>query len=222
MNKQERVEQYLITKYPSLYRQNFKIECGTGWFAIIDIFSEKLVSRSKKAYVTAAKETYGQLFLEVKGHLPEDYYYIFGLTNMAYSLSQLICDQCGNRGYLFNCPGIIQPRCNLHGGFSLNSSRPEVSPDLPFSLSNVGVVWREMISNCYLQILMHIRENGMSNVSFKNINKMNSKLVIEFIGGDETTIGMVDLLVAYTSITDENTGMLITKPRELLLNRYNK
>lgn len=222
MNKQERVEQYLITKYPSLYRPNFKIECGTGLFAIIDIFSEKLVSRSKNAYVTAAKETYGQLFLEVKGHLPEDYYYIFGLTNLAYSLSQLICDQCGNRGYLFNCPGIIQPRCNLYGGLPLNLSRPEISPDLPFSLSNIGVAWSEMISIVYLQILMHIRENGMPNVSFKNINKMNKKLVIEFIGGDETTVGMFDLLVAYTSLTDENTGVLIKKPRELLMNRYNK
>jgi len=222
MNMHERLEEYLLTKSPSLYRQNFKVECESGWFALIDIFSEKLVSHSKEAYVTATKEKYGQLFLEVEGYQLDDYYYIFGLTNMAYSLSQLICEQCGNRGYLFNCPGIIQPRCNLHGGLPLNLSRPEISPDLPFSLSNVGVAWSEMISIVYLQILMHIRENGMPNVSFKNINKMNKKLVIEFIGGDETTIGMVDLLVAYTSITDENTGMLIKQPRELLMNRYNR
>lgn len=222
MNKQERVEQYLITKYPSLYRSNFKIECGTGWFAIIDIFSEKLVSRSKEAYVTVAKEKYGQLFLDVKGYLPNEYYYIFGLTNMAYSLSELICEQCGNRGYLYNCPEIIQPRCNLHGGFPLNFSRPEIFPNLPFCLSTIGVAWSEMISNFYMQISMHIRDNQMPSVSFKNINKMNKKLAIKFIGGDETTIGMVDLLVAYTSITDENTGMLIKKPRELLMNRYNK
>jgi hypothetical protein len=216
MNKQERVEQYLITKYPSLYRSNFKIECGTGWFAIIDIFSEKLVSHSKEAYVTVAKEKYGQLSLEVKGYLPEDYYYIFGLTNMAYSLSELICEQCGNRGYLYNCPGIIKPRCDIHGGFPLNLSRPEIAPNLPFSLGNIGVAWSEMISNFYLQTLMHIRENQMPDVSFKSIETINEKLVIEFIGGDETTLGMVDLLIAYTSITDINSGNLI-KTNDLIL-----
>jgi hypothetical protein len=209
MNMHERLEEYLLNKYPALNRPNFKIECEPGWFALIDVFSEKLISRSNEAYVTAAKEKYGQLFLEVEGYLLEDYYYIFGLTNMSYSLSQLICDQCGNRGYLFNCPGIIQPRCDIHGGFPLNLSRPEISPDLPFDLSYIGVAWREMISDFYLQILMHIRDNQMPSVSFKSIEKINEKLVIEFIGGDETTLGMVDLLMAYTSITDENTGNLI-------------
>ena len=196
----------LLLLYPSLYRSNFKIECAAGWFALIDIFSKQVISRSKEAYVTNAKEKYGQLFLEVEGYLPHDYYYIFGLTNMAWSLSELICDQCGNRGYLYNCPEIIQPRCAIHGGLPLNLSRPEISPNLPFNLSYIGVAWREMISNFYMQILRHIRENEMPKVSFKNIKKMNNKLVIEFVGGDETTLGMVNLLLAYTYITDENTG----------------
>jgi hypothetical protein len=91
----------------------------------------------------------------------------------------------------------------------LNLSRPEIAPNLPFSLGNIGVAWSEMISNFYLQILMHIRENQMPMVSINKIKKRNKKLVIEYIGGDETTLGMVDLLVAYTSLTDENTGDLI-------------
>ncbi|MEY3788087.1 MAG: hypothetical protein RIQ94_745 [Pseudomonadota bacterium] len=209
MNRLVIFEQYLLNKYPSIYQLNSKIECKSGWFALIDVFSEKLVFHSKKAYVTVAKESYGHLSLEVEGYLPEDYYYIFGLTNMAYSLSELICEQCGSRGLLFNCPGIIQPRCDIHGGLPLNLSRPEIAPNLPFSLGNIGVAWSEMISNFYLQILMHIRENQMPMVSIKKIKKKNNKLVIEFVGGDETTLGMVDLLVAYTYLTDENTGDLI-------------
>ena len=206
MNMQKMLEQYLINKYPSLYCSNFKIECATGWFALIDIFSERLVSRSKEAYVINVKEEYGQLSFTVEGYLQRDYHYIFGLTNMAHSLSELICDQCGNKGYLFNCPGIIVPRCDIHGGFPLILSKPEIAPNLPFSLGNIGVAWGEMISNFYLLIVMHIRENEMPNVLFKYIKKRNKKLVIEFIGGDETTLGMIDLLVAYTSLTDENTG----------------
>ena len=130
---------------------------------------------------------------------------------MALSLSELICEQCGNRGYIYNCPGIINSRCEVHGGYPIGQSRSEISPLVPFNLHHIGVAWSEMISNFYLQIMMHVRENKMPPVIFNSIETRDGQLVIDFSGGDETTRGSVDLLLAYTLLIDEDTGYLLNK-----------
>lgn len=214
MNKKSKLS--LINKYPTLYKRAnsnnsvfSEFNCGEGWFRLIETLSKLIVSRSKNTFALHVREKFGHLSTKFQGYSNSDYFYIFGLTNMAYSLSELICDQCGNRGYLFNCPGTINPRCETHDGFPLDFSRPEISPHLPFNLNNIGVAWSEMISNFYQQILIHVRENKMPEVIINGIGKRGGQLYIDFSGGDETVDGMIDLLVAYTSITDEMTGDLI-------------
>ncbi len=200
----------LINKCPSLYSPEFIFECGNGWGPLIDVFSKLLISYSGNTIIEHARERYGHFLIKV-AYSDEDYFYDFGLTNMAFSLSELICEQRGNRGYIYNCPGIVDPRCEVHGSDPIGQLRLEISPLVPFNLNHIGVAWSEMISNFYLQIMMHVRENKMPPVIFNSIETRDGQLVIDFSGGDETTLGSVNLLLAYTLLIDEDTGYLLNK-----------
>jgi len=213
---QEKLNITLINKYPSLYKQKCDgelifsgFDCGNGWFMLIDKLSELMVDRSKDVHSGYVGEKNGYLFTISGGCSEDDCSYIFGLINMAISLSELVCDQCGNRAHLFNCPDIISPRCEAHGGFPLDWSRSKISPDLPFNLSHIGVAWKEMVSTFYLQNEIWSKDNNIPQVIFNRIGKRNGKLYIEFTGGDDTADGMLNLLLAYTAITDENTGDIL-------------
>jgi len=200
----------LINKYPSLYSLEFIFECGDGWLPLIDVFSSLLISCSENTIIEYVKEECGHLSIQLNGYSDADYFYVFGLSSMAYSLSELICDQCGNRGYIYNCSGIINSRCEVHGGYPIGQSRSEISPHVPFNLNHIGVAWSEIISNLYLHVVFHVRENKMPPVTFNSIETRDGQLVIDFSGGgDEAMQGTVDLLLAYTLLIDEYTGKLL-------------
>jgi len=76
-------------------------------------------------------------------------------------------------------------------------------------LDHMGLAWSEMISDFYLKLVMHTNINDMPEVVINKVEKKSGKLVIDFTGGNEIAYGMFDLLLAYTSITDEKTGNLI-------------
>jgi len=202
-------KQELFGNFPTLYTTNPTIECSVGVVSLIDIFSTLLEARSKEVYIDEIKVDYGMLLIKVEGYKPQDGDYIFGLTNLTACLSHLICENCGNKGLIFNCPGTMNPRCDLHGGFPFDNSRREIDPNLPFSLDHMGLAWSEMISDFYLKLVMHTNINDMPEVVINKVEKKSGKLVIDFTGGNEIAHGMLDLLLAYTSITDDKTGDLI-------------
>jgi len=202
-------KQDLFISYPNLYTNSPNIDCGVGLFNLVDIFSTLLEARSKEAHINEIKVESGILLITVEDFKQEDNDYIFGLTNLAATLAQLICESCGNKGLILNCPGTLNPRCDLHGGFPFDDSRREIAPNLPFILDHIGLAWSEMISDFYIKLVMHTNINDMPKVVINKVGKKKGKLVIDFSGGNEIAHGMLDLLIAYTSITNEKTGDLV-------------
>jgi|GEM_PF-5736198 len=202
-------KQDLFINFPNLYSSSPNIGCGVGLFNIIDIFSTLLEARSKEARINEIKVESGMMLISLEGFKQEDNDYIFGLTNLAATLSQLICENCGNKGLILNCPETLNPRCDLHGGFPFDDSRREIDPNLPFSLDHMGLAWSEMISDFYLKLVMHTKINDMPEAVINKVENKAGKLSIDLSGGNEISHGMLDLLIAYTSITNEKTGGLI-------------
>ncbi len=211
---QKKLNLLLINKYPTLFQTQLKdspipvfagCSCGDGWFTLIDILSELIVARSQEAVATHVKiNRLGYLIFRTAGYDDrKDYNYIFGLINMAYSLSELLCEECGENGY--QCINSTA-KCEQHGGVYLHF---EKLPKPPFAITGIGTMWSNMLINLYHQIDMHVKTNGMPKVTYHCVEKRDGKLVIDYGGGDDTTHAMVALLLSYAAKVDEETGKIL-------------
>ena len=95
------LNQQLVDKYPLIFRHDFGIECGDGWYQLINLLCAKIQSQvnwSKCDQVTAAqvKEKFGELRFYHDGGDE----YVRGLISMAESMSEVTCEVCGERGEL--------------------------------------------------------------------------------------------------------------------------
>tara|TARA_R110000851_G_scaffold259150_2_gene411643 strand:+ start:49 stop:453 length:405 start_codon:yes stop_codon:yes gene_type:complete len=133
--KQELQDQ-LFKKYPEIFIQkdlprtcmNWGIECGDGWFNIIDTLCESIqhhVTYGKIEQIEAAqvKEKFGGLRFYVDGE--DDY--IRGLIRMAESMSFRTCDVCSSPGQPRGT-GWIHTSCETHRNkqYKNEISEPEV------------------------------------------------------------------------------------------------
>ena len=106
----------LIEKYPYLYKEIKCIECGIGWYKIIDKLSEKLskiileYSLEHRPYCTQAKEKYGSLrfYMAVEDDEMSD------LISKAEDESEKTCEICGKEGKLHIRKGWHITRCEEH------------------------------------------------------------------------------------------------------------
>ena len=199
------LEKRLIKKYPALYleqskNKNLRIECDDGWYMIVETVSKLL--NENKSYVGRVR------FIKHSGFLKPDFAmltskadYLFGIANMAFLVSQVVCEQCGARGTeLSNYRGTA---CELHGGEN------DITSDflvLPCQMEYFGGMWSVLISNLHLLIVGHQEENLMPKVKITKIFKKNGRLKIEYTGGNEVTRGMVRFIEEYASNINEETG----------------
>ncbi|MBF6650423.1 hypothetical protein [Methylobacter sp. BlB1] len=210
------LQNLLCNEYPTLYqdRQNAEkmvFECNDGWFALIDTLSSLIVKRSRTTVVEQVKEgDYGSLLVCVSGYAPEDYDYIFGITRLAYYLSQLICEKCGSRGTFINSCGMTA-RCELHDPWSSHQLEYDETLNLPFPMRMKGTMWRLMILEFYQLIQIHTKSNDMPAVDIHYVKKFKGKLCIKLAGGNEITQGMLALLLAYAEKIDEETGEILNR-----------
>ena len=100
-----------IYKSPKESNMAFGIECGDGWFNLLDTLCEEITAylKGKKTppvIATQIKEKYGTLrFYYIGG---DDY--IDTLVEAAEKLSEKICEECGKSGEIYD-KGWVYCRC---------------------------------------------------------------------------------------------------------------
>ena len=120
MNKEH--TQYLYDTYPKLFRQKdsdmtvtcmcWGFECGDGWFWLIDRLCESIQSyidcnHKEQVEVVQVKEKYGTLSLNISGSGD----YVYGMIELAESMSASICEACGSTDGVTQTEGWIKTRC---------------------------------------------------------------------------------------------------------------
>ena len=121
----------LFEKYPTVFEFDktdpasptcffmFGIECGDGWYDILDKLLHLIAWHQKDAKkynpkyenvsITQIKEKFGTLRFYYTGG--DDY--ISGLVAMAETMSSVACEECGNRGSQTDT-GWIRTLCKAH------------------------------------------------------------------------------------------------------------
>ncbi len=83
----------LHKKYPTLFKLPCYIECGGGWYKILDELFEKL-AQDKTTRLAQVKEKWGQLRIYADCHTEESFF----LIEAAEKKSLKVCEFCGNKG----------------------------------------------------------------------------------------------------------------------------
>jgi len=216
MNK--KLEEILTQKYPSLYqdingsKKNtiicWDFQCQNGWFPLIETLSELIMDCSINIRAKEVKKNRKRLYYYVTGYDPIDYPHIYGITNMAHILSEIICEKCSKKGDFFNTfKGAA--RCEQHSDFRNPVMNMEIKTNLPLKENNFGSMWHEMIVYLDNEIKMHQIYNNMPAGIFTKIEQLNGKLCISYEGGNEVTKGMITLIEAYSAKVDEETGHVL-------------
>ena len=207
----------LQEKYPVLYGVRaikinaLPIKCGLsvgdGWFYLIDVLSELIVENNPAAVAAQIKEKFGTLRFYLRKY-PKQLGYVFGLTNIAQSLSEIICEECGKHGAMY-CDDWVCVRCEEHKISGQYKKQTININGLSFDTNAIGVMRSEMISLLFRQIKMHVNYNSMPHVIFKKIERTDGKLSIEYSGGNDVTRGMVDLLIKYANNENSQSGLVL-------------
>ena len=102
MNKKH--EEYLYKKYPKLYRQHvldmsetalcWGLQCGSGWFKILDKLSAQITKVCPTAEATTVKEKLGSL----RVYLTKEPKAVHELIQKAADESYRTCEECGKPG----------------------------------------------------------------------------------------------------------------------------
>lgn len=85
------------------------IDCGPGWFRILDWLATRIKALNDKCVATQIKEKFGTLRVYVDGGTDE----IFDAIMQAEVSSASTCEECGAPG-TFNKTKWIEVRCNDH------------------------------------------------------------------------------------------------------------
>ena len=107
------LSQQLRARYPSIFEHVPTLSCRDGWFDLIDTLCATLqnVTRQGGPQVVASdvKEKYGALSFYTNGINDEQ----DGMIQFAVTMSERICEVCGNRGQRRG-DGWITTRCDAH------------------------------------------------------------------------------------------------------------
>lgn len=114
------LENKLRLKYPGIFDNMFNghIECGDGWYALIDYIAKNIKFHNDKInlleeeliHFDQIKEKFGALRAYV------NYYSdgLFSLINDMEGLSSHICEECGRPGSMSTTGGWMRTRCADH------------------------------------------------------------------------------------------------------------
>lgn len=110
--KQELQDQ-LLREYSGAFVEGCALTVGDGWYDLIRCIAHDVHTKREggtDVIITAAYQKLGYLCIRVGGGGD----YESGLTTSALYFSQLICEQCGDRGKLRNYEGELLTRCEKH------------------------------------------------------------------------------------------------------------
>lgn len=103
----------LQLRYPAVFGNTYRAECGDGWFGILDALGEQLtrqaeLERRPATAIRMFKEKFGTLRFARTAETESD----AAFCEMAISMSSRICEICGNSGESLGA----MVRCRLHVG----------------------------------------------------------------------------------------------------------
>ena len=122
-----RLQLDLFGRYPQIFAERALpdtetamcrgIECGDGWFHLIDALCARLQwdtdhEDGPQAVATQVKEKFGTLRFRVRGATERQH----GMLDLATELSGRICDQCGAPGVPGDVARLRATRCTAHAG----------------------------------------------------------------------------------------------------------
>lgn len=133
----EDLEQKLYEAYPTLFQNRTKsimescmgwgIECGSGWYDILDTLCNSITDREdyviekdpnyQRIKFDQIKEKFGGLRIYYSGGNE----YFAGMISMACELSYKTCEVCGNKGKS-NRVGWITTLCDVHSNKNNNDA----------------------------------------------------------------------------------------------------
>ena len=124
MNKQ--LQERLYHNFPDLYAEKdysiqescmpWGMECGIGWYFIIEHLSKAITQISKDVRATQVKEKFGGLRFYWRSTEPlteEQYDLVSRAVDAAEEESYLVCESCGSREDVKQSQGWIRTECNL-------------------------------------------------------------------------------------------------------------
>ena len=114
------LDEALCAKYPLIFKDRhadmrstamcWGLECGDGWYDIIDIVCLMLSQDpTHQPVATQVKEKFGTLRFYVSSATDEQYNYI----SFAETMSGRICEECGSPGKLYT-DGWYKTLCSVH------------------------------------------------------------------------------------------------------------
>jgi hypothetical protein len=201
----EKLEEQLYQRYPSLYRKKFLygFSCGDGWYTLIDVISELLTKHDQGIYAVQVKEKFGGLRFYHNGGDN----YTSGVRRVAEMLSNHICEVCGAQGFLNRNVGYWSTLCAEHRDKNSTVDHPEVDISGVADLG-LGAVWSRLAVILKESANQYTEHHRCPSVTF-SISKENERLVIKPSTDDELIAGMVDIVVGYANRIDECSGAVV-------------
>lgn len=202
----------LCHKYPGLFRYrtmrsdksliNEGFLCGDGWYTLIDVISELLTKHNADTYAVQIKEKLGSLSF----YNSDTSGYASGVEMTANTVSKYICEICGEPGILnSNAHGWRATLCDEHEPENLLTDNPDLDISEVADLK-LGAAWSRLAVILKKSADWHTEKNGMPATTFFICISKDGQLHIEFVGGNEMTKGMVDLIAGYANRIYQDSG----------------
>lgn len=130
------LDDLLCSRYPGIFRDRhgtvqttamcWGFTCGDGWFDLIDVLCAEIERHAHETgldvVAVQVKEKFGSLRFHIRGG--DDY--IRGLIGMADSLSQFVCEECGQPGT--PSKGWMKALCSMHAEAEPDQEPTEAPP----------------------------------------------------------------------------------------------
>ena len=91
---------------------NYSPECGDGWLRLIDRALGSMKQRNSDFQIRQIKEKFGAL--RIYTDISNDDEFVWGIKDMAESISTTICEECGDSGRVSYKSGWTRTRCEKH------------------------------------------------------------------------------------------------------------
>lgn len=113
------LEEKLLANYPKLFSEDrndptknlmcFGMECGDGWYEILDRAFEKMYALPEIPVLMQVKEKFGTLRIYLAGYSDD----AEKIVDEAETASEITCEECGAPGKI-NKNGWMSVRCDKH------------------------------------------------------------------------------------------------------------
>lgn len=219
---QKITESYLVEKHSLIFQDRyaslrdsciaFGIECGPGWYMILDVLFEKITQYCETEHFPSPKalqikEKFGNLRVYLDVTTP----YFDGLISMSECLTDTICEVCGAPARLTGFDaGWLEVRCPDHSrskGVVAASSKAvsrvsTATINRPFHERRVPAYTKDGESIAVLDVLnlalvAYCDSKAGADVKIKMVRIEDGSMLFDAEGVDEEAQGILDMAAAF-------------------------